>query len=86
MKTIKITTAANKSLIGKYIVFNENTGIALMGKKEYRIGFDVHQPNKANGDYSVIDYKLEDLKPIILYRTDSDHQNKGVHIQNYSLN
>jgi hypothetical protein len=86
MKNLTVIDARNKTFIGKVIKFNENTGIAIMGKKEYTVGFDIHQPNKESGDYSVVEHKLEDLKAIKLYRTDSEHQNKGIWIEKYKIN
>ena len=39
MRTLKILKANNKSLIGRLVTVNEKTGLAKMGRTEYKITF-----------------------------------------------
>lgn len=85
MKTLKITDANNKSLIGKKIFLNEETMICKLGRTDYKLQFSVHQPGIPNGDYKVVDHVLEDLAYFILYNLNGSHGNKGVYIHKYEI-
>ena len=82
---VLIEVADNKVLNGKTFNYNIEKDIAIIGRTEYKIGFGVHQPNIKDGDYSVIDHTIFTAPYFTIYRTDTDHMNKGKFIRKFSI-
>ena len=85
MMILEIERAGNKKHNNKKVSYNEKTGLAKLGRTEYKISFGCHQPNIPNGDYTVIDHTVKTADGFILYRLDSEHLNTGVRIYKFKI-
>jgi hypothetical protein len=81
---IRIITARNKALNGRAFTIDED-GLARLGRTTYTLAFDCYQPNKLQGDFTLIDYTIDDMKPFRLMRTDTTAMNKGIWIEVYEI-
>jgi hypothetical protein len=70
MQTITILRGRNKALNGKVILFDENTELATIGKKTYKMRAD--QVGKS--------------KSLVLWSTESNNGNARITIDEYILN
>ena len=87
MKTLTITSARNKALIGKIISYNTVTNECTIGKskKIFKVRFSIHQPFINEGNYEVVDCTLEDMKMIRLFDI-SNPNSDGLNIYSYTIN
>lgn len=79
-KSITITSARNKSLIGKKGTIDGNT--ILVGRTLYNLTFARFQPNKAAGDFSIEMATLEDHEGLFIDRNGLS----GTRIHRYTIN
>ena len=84
-QTLTVTSSRNKQYVGKTITLDNETGLATMGRTQYKVSYDFHQPNKFTGDFSIHYSTLNDCKPIKLLRTDTENVNKGIWINHYTF-
>ena len=79
-KSITIIAARNNSLVGKKGTINGNT--IIVGRTLYNLRYDIFQPNKAAGDYSIETATLEDHESLIIDRDGL----KETRIDRYTIN
>jgi hypothetical protein len=86
MTTLLITSARNKSIIGKVINFDESNNTCTIGKskKVYSVNFSVHQPFKSEGNFKTVDAKINDLLRIELFDL-SNTKSTGIAINRYEI-
>jgi len=87
MKTLTITSARNKALIGKIISYNPITNECTIGKskKVFKVEFSFHQPFKNEGNYKVVNSTLEDMHMIRLFDLSNPNAD-GLNIYKYIIN
>lgn len=87
MTTLTITDARNKALIGKIISYNESTNECTIGKskKVFTLKFTVHQPFKNEGNFTIVNCTLEDMKMIRLFDITNPNSD-GLNIYKYTIN
>ena len=87
MTTLTITDARNKALIGKIISYNESTNECTIGKskKVFRLSFSTHQPLKNEGNFTIVNCTLEDMKMVRLFDL-SNTNAEGLNIYKYTIN
>lgn len=71
--TIKVTDARSAKFLGKTVTVNNETGIATMGRTEYRVEYH-------GGGFSV-----QDLKTISLHKVSGKFYGMGIQIFGYEI-